>query len=195
MVITTTDDLDGLAPRDRILEVAYRLFSTRGVRDVGIDEIIERASVAKATFYRHYRSKDALVVAFLDERRERWTVQFVEAQARERGTTPDERLLAIFDIFDEWFRFPDFEGCAFINVLLEMRPEHEAGSASIDHLAQIRDIVRRFAEEAELDDADEFARDWHILMKGSIIAAMEGDADAARRAKRMGSALIERSRR
>lgn len=194
MVISTATALDTLAPRERILEVAYTLFSTRGVRDVGIDEIIQDASVAKATFYRHFPSKDELVLAFLDERRERWTLDFVEARARGRGATPEARLLAIFDIFDEWFNTPEFEGCSFINVVLEMRPSHAAGRAGIEHLAEIRDIVTRLADEAELDDPTDFAHDWHILMKGSIIAAAEGDTDAALRAKRMGAALIERHR-
>src|SRR4030088_3228618 len=114
---------------DRILETAHELFSRRGIRDVGIDEIIERAGVAKATLYRHFASKDDLVVAFLKHREQCWTVDFIEAEARRRGATPEEQLLAIFDAFDEWFRREDFEGCSFINTLLEMRPEHPAGQA------------------------------------------------------------------
>jgi hypothetical protein len=58
----------------------------------------------------------------------------------------------------------------------------------------IRSIVRQLAEEAELRDTDAFARSWHILMKGSIVAAAEGDLDAAQRAKAMGRALIDRHR-
>src|SRR3982074_2091874 len=89
---------------DRILVTAYALFSRRGIRDVGIDEIIERAGVAKATLYRHFASKDDLVVAFLGRREQRWTVEFIEAEAKRRGATPEEQLLAIFDVFGEWFR-------------------------------------------------------------------------------------------
>jgi AcrR family transcriptional regulator len=180
--------------RRRILDTSYELFSRRGVRAVGIDEVIERAGVAKATLYRHFSSKDALVLAFLDLREQRWTRDFVEAEAISRGATPEERLLAIFDVFDDWFHRDDFEACSFINVLVEVGPRHTAGGASIEHLERIRALVRRFAEEAGLRDPESFARSWHILMKGSIIAATEGDARAARRAKSMARQLIEQHR-
>jgi AcrR family transcriptional regulator len=180
--------------RQRILDAAYDLFSRRGVRAVGIDEVIERAGVAKATLYRHFPSKDELVLAFLDLREQRWTRDFVEAGALSRGSGAEERLLAIFDVFDEWFHRDDFEASVFINVLFEMGPEHPAGSASILHLERIREVVRRFAREADLRDGEAFARSWHILMQGSIVSAAEGDAEAARRAKAMARQLIESHR-
>jgi AcrR family transcriptional regulator len=181
-----------LTARERILETAYELFSRRGVRDVGVDEVIERAGVAKATLYRHFPSKADLVLAFLERREQRWTLGFVEAEARRRGNTGEERLLAIFDVFDEWFRAETFDTCSFINVLLEMGARDPLGQASIRHLDNIRTVVRRLAEEAGLRAPADFAHSWHILMKGSIIAAAEGDIDAARRAKAMARSLIER---
>src|SRR3954454_23026216 len=109
--------------RDRILDTAYDLFSTRGIRDVGVDEVISRSGVAKATLYRHFPSKDDLVLAFLERRERLWTEDMVEAEARRRGATPEQRLLAIFDVFDDWFSRPEeFDACSFINVLLEMGP-------------------------------------------------------------------------
>jgi AcrR family transcriptional regulator len=181
--------------RERILDTAYELFSRRGVRGVGVDEVIERAGVAKATLYRHFPSKDELVLAFLERRERRWTLDWVEAEARRGGSTPEEQLLAIFDAFDGWFRRDDFEACSFINVMLEMGPEHPASKASIQHLENIRSIVRRLAEEAGLRDPDSFARSWHILMKGSIVAAAEGDIDAAQRAKSMARCLLDGHRK
>ena len=105
--------------RRRILDSAYELFSRRGIRAVGVDELIDRAGVAKATFYNQFPSKDDLVLAFLQQREKLWTKDWVEAEARRRGDTPEGRLLAIFDLFDEWFQQDDFEGCSFVNVLLE----------------------------------------------------------------------------
>jgi AcrR family transcriptional regulator len=156
--------------RERILDSAYELFSRRAIRDVGVDEVVERAGVAKATLYRHFPSKDHLVIAFLERRGERWTLAWVEAEARRRGSTPEEQLLAIFDLFDEWFRRDDFEACSFINVLLEMGPTHPAGRASVRHLASIRTVVGRLAKEAGLRDPESFAHSWHLLMKGSIVS-------------------------
>ena len=182
------------AARDRILASAYELFAHRGIRAVGIDEVIRRAEVAKATLYRHFASKDELVLAFLQQREQLWTKEWVEAEARRRGNTAEEQLLAIFDLFDEWFHREDFEGCSFINVLLEMSSDHPAGRASVRHLENIRGVVAQLADEAGLRDPGEFARSWHILMKGSIVQAAEGDLDAARRAQALARLLIAEHR-
>jgi AcrR family transcriptional regulator len=180
--------------RERILGTAYELFSHRGVHDVGIDELVERAGVAKATLYKHFSSKDELVLAFLEQREQIWTYGWVEREARRRGATPKEQLLAIFDLFDEWFQRDDFEGCSFINVLLEMSAEHPAGRACVRHLENIRGVVSELAQEAGLRDPEEFALSWHILMKGSIVQAAEADVDAARRAQALARLLIEQHR-
>lgn len=116
------------------------------------------------------------------------------AATRARGTTPEAKLLAIFDVFDEWFRTEDFEGCSFINVLLEMSAEADLQRASALHLKNIRSIVALLAEDAGLRDSGSFAHSWHILMKGSIVAAAEGDVEAAQRAKSMAQLLIDQHR-
>jgi AcrR family transcriptional regulator len=193
MVMTRTS---GLVPpvsevRDRILETASELFAHRGVRDVGINEVIERAHVTKATLYHHFASKDDLVVAFLDLREEQWMRGWVQTEVRRRADTPEDELLAIFDLYDEWFHRDDYEACSFVNVLLELGAAHPAGQASIEHLANLRSIVRGLAAEAHLEDPDGFTRSWYILMKGSIVSAAEGYTDAAKRAKAMATRLIE----
>jgi AcrR family transcriptional regulator len=180
--------------RERIVDSSYELFSRRGIQAVGVDEVVENAGVAKATLYRHFPSKDDLVLAFLERREELWTHELVEAKAKSRGSTPEGQLLAIFDVFDEWFRREDFEACSFINVLLELGPQHPAGKASMRHLENIRSIVHELAEEAGLRDPASFARSWHILMKGSIVSAAEGDVEAAHRAQSIARLLIDQYR-
>jgi AcrR family transcriptional regulator len=184
----------GVSARERILDASYELFSQRGIQAVGVNEVTERAGVAMATLYRHFRSKDELVLAFLALREQRWTKDIVEAGAMRRGSNPEERLLAIFDVLDEWFHRDDFEAGSFMKVLLELGPEHPAGGASVWHLGQIRSIVRRLAEEAGLHDTDSFARSWHILMECSILVATEGDTRAAQRGKAMARLLIDQYR-
>jgi AcrR family transcriptional regulator len=180
--------------RERILATAYELFSQRGIRAVGIDEIIETAGVAKATLYRHFPSKDDLVLAFLERRDHVWTHGRVEREARARAGDPEGQLLAIFDVFDEWFRSDDFEASVFINVLFEMGPSSPTGRASIEYLQNIRGVVATMAGDAGLRDVDDFTRSWHILMQGSIVSAAEGDLDAARRAQQRGRLHIEQHR-
>lgn len=178
--------------RERILAAAYELFSRRGIRAVGTDEVIERAGVARATLYRHFATKDELVLAVLRRREELWTQGLIEEQSRQRGHTPEEQLLAIFDVMHEWFQLRDgYEGCSFINVLFELGAGHPAGQACITHIDHVRDIVRRRAVAAGLTDVEDFASSWHILMKGAIVLAAVGDLDAAQRARKMASALIE----
>ncbi len=181
----------GSVARERILTAAYDLFSRQGVRAVGVDTIIARAGVAKMTFYRHFPSKDDLVLAFLQKREQLWTHQWLEAEVTSRAVTPRERLLAIFDVFHEWFQRDDFEGCSFINILIEMfEPGHPVREASTSHLANIRVFLRALAEGAGVAQPDDFARKWHVLMKGSIVAAGEGDRLAARRARDVGRLLL-----
>jgi AcrR family transcriptional regulator len=182
-----------LSARERILDTAYDLFSRHGIRAVGVDRIIATSGVAKMSLYRHFNSKDTLVLAFLQEREKRWTMEWLHAEVSGRAEDGAGRLLAIFDVFDEWFRQADFEGCSFINVLLEFgEVDHPIRLATTEHLANIRGLVREFAEQAGVADPEAVACQWHILMKGSIVAAGEGDRKAARRARGLGELLLER---
>ena len=184
----------GSSARERILDAAYELFSQRGIQAVGVNEVIEHAGVATATLYRHFPSKEKLVLAFLDLREQRWTKDLIEAGAMRRGSNPEERLLAIFDVLDEWFHRDDFEAGSFIKVLLELGPNNPAGGASVRHLEQLRAIARHLADEAGLRDTESFAHSWHILIQGSIVVAAEGDVEAAQRGKSMARLLIEQHR-
>ncbi|BDB43279.1 MULTISPECIES: TetR/AcrR family transcriptional regulator [Mycobacterium] len=191
----TGPSVPAIPARERILGAAYELFSRRGIRAVGTDEVIERAGVAKATLYRHFATKNALVLAVLERREQLWTHGLVEEQSALRGSTAEDQLLAIFDVLHDWFQNRDgYEGCSFINVLLELGPDHPAGQASVAHIDNVRAIVRERAAAAGLRDLEDFAWSWQILMKGAIILAAVGDAQAARRAQAMASDLIERHR-
>ena len=177
--------------RERILEAAYDLFSRDGIRAVGIDAIIEQSGVARMTLYRHFGSKDALVLAFLERREQRWTRDWLQREVNRRADAPRDRLLAIFDVFDEWFQRDDFEGCSFINVLLEIAdPLSELHRASADYLAKIRAFVADLAAEAGVAEPEALAHKWHILMKGSIVAAGEGDRGAAHRAREIAALVL-----
>ena len=177
--------------RERIDQTAYELFSRRGVRAVGVDEVVARSGVAKMTLYRHYPSKNHLVLAFLRRREELWTRGWLQAEVERRGGPPGEQLLAIFEVFDKWFRRADFEGCSFINVMLEIDDQqHPVRLATVAHLATIRVFLGQLTAAAGVADPDDLARQWHVLMKGSIVAAGEGDTEAALRARRIGQLLL-----
>ncbi|NEN05828.1 TetR/AcrR family transcriptional regulator [Diaminobutyricibacter tongyongensis] len=179
---------------ERILSAAYELFTRHSVHELTLAHVQEAADVTEAELAQEFGSVDALAEECLKRRERDWTIGIVRAGARARAEHPEGRLLAIFDVFDEWFHRDDYEACTFINVLLEMGRDHSLGRASMEHLAYIRSLVADLAREAGLRDPEEFAFSWHILMKGAIINAVEGDDKAALRAQAMGRDLIRRHR-
>ena len=178
-------------PRERLIGAAYELFSRDGVSQVGIDTILSKSGCAKASLYTNFKTKVELAIAFLDRREAVWTRGWLESEIKRRATSPEARLLAIFDVFDGWFHKKSFEGCSFINVLLESKTDSPIRRAAAIHLAKIRAIVRGLAEEAKLQEPEKFAQAWHMLMKGSIVSAGEGNRNAARDAKRAAQLVLK----
>ena len=186
---------DAPSARERLIETSYELFTRRGIGDVGVDEVIEKAGVAKATLYRHFPSKEDLVLAFLDRRAQLWTGEVIESQPRGRADSPEGQLLALFDVLDDWFhQRSDYEACSFVKVLFEMGAGGRIGQACLAHLDKIRDILRERADEAGLRDPKGLSWSLNILVKGSIVCAAEGDREAARRAKPIAAWLIDQHR-
>ena len=178
-------------PRERLLIAAYELFSKDGVSQVGIDTLLAKSGCAKASLYSNFKTKVDLAIAFLDRREAIWTRGWLESEIKRRARTPEGRLLAIFDVFDGWFHKKSFEGCSFINVLLESKVDSPIRQAAAIHLAKIRAIVGGMAEGANLREPEKFAQAWHMLMKGSIVSAGEGNLNAARDAKRAARLVLK----
>jgi AcrR family transcriptional regulator len=181
---------DGVGARERLIETAYDLFAAQGIGRVGIDTILAQSGCAKASLYNNFKSKVDLAVAFLDRRETLWTRNWLEAEVKRRAADPEARLLAVFDVFDGWFRKKDFEGCSFINVLLESEVQSPIRLAAATHLSKIRAIIRNLAQDSGLRETEKFAQAWHMLMKGSIVSACEGNRNAAREAKRAAQLIL-----
>jgi AcrR family transcriptional regulator len=183
---------DGRSARDRILDTAYRLFSWHGTRAVGVDRIAREAGVTKMTLYRHFPSKDDLIIAVLHLRERRWTHEWLGGEMARLGTTPRERLLAVFDAFDEWFRGEEFEGCTFIAALVEHHGvQGSLYEASVRHLRAINAVLRHEAEQAGVRDPAEAAARLQMLMMGSIVSAVAGDLTAARTARGLAEIVLD----
>lgn len=177
--------------RERLSRAAYELFSREGVKSVGVNAVIARAGTAKMTLYRNFPSKNDLILEFLRRREQLWTREWLETESRRRGENQRDQLLAIFDVFAEWFSRPDFEGCSFLTTMIEVTDrDHPVHQAAVVHLANIRGYIEELAAGIGIGDVDSFARKWHILMKGSIMAAHEGDEAAATRARELGELLL-----
>lgn len=182
--------------RERLLTAAYELFTRSGVRAVGVDTITATAEVAKMTLYRNFNSKSDLALAYLDLREERWVQGWLQAETQARAALPAQQLLEMFDIFTEWFERDDFEGCPFIRSLLEFDDRGDrVRQGCVEHLARIRAYLCELATEAGAAEPERFAAQWQMLLNGAIVAAHEGDLDAAVKARELGTLLLERDAR
>ncbi len=176
--------------RERLLDAAAELFYKRGVNAVGIDEIIERAGVAKMSLYNHFDSKDALVVEYLRRRHEMWMAWFrgrVEAARSPRG-----RVLAVFDALREWFEEKTFRGCAFLNTSAELCDrKHPARAICTRHVDDVREYLRTLAEDAGLAQPSAVADRLLVLVHGAILGALvAGTSEPARWAREAAESVI-----
>lgn len=171
--------------RDRILFTAAGLFYREGVRAVGIDRIIAEAETAKATFYRHFKAKDDLVLAYLYLRHDQWLQWFVDRL----GQACDARGLSferVADVLGEWFGEADFRGCAFINVLSEGVPTGEILSVVQSHKADLQDALEDLARRMSHPRAGQAAEEALIVVEGAIVRAqMTRDESVAAVAARL----------
>jgi AcrR family transcriptional regulator len=186
----------GVGARERILDAAYALFAWHGIHAVGVDRIIAEAGVAKATLYHHFASKQELVLAFLDLREERWTHAWLAREVERRAATPQQCLLTVFDVLDGWFRRPDFEGCSFINTLLEIRERDDprVHRETVRHLGVVRAMLETYAEQAGVRNAENVSSQLQMLMMGAIVAAGRGERGAARGARAVAELVLDSSR-
>lgn len=179
--------------RDRLVVAAVELFYRQGFQAVGIDQVIAKAGVTKTTFYKHFESKDELMVAAV-QRRDEWESQaWARAVMKKAGDDPVAQLLGMFDVMDMWFNDPDFRGCLFINTAVEFPnphdPVHEAAAV---HKRKARDQFRDLARAAGMTEADAFADEYTLLFEGALILRQaHGRNDAARLARAAVARLIE----
>ena len=179
------------ANRQKILDAAYALFKAQGANTIGVNAISARAGVTKMTLYHHFRSKEALVLAFLDLRAERWTVGWLKAEVAKRSKNPRDGLLVIFDLYHEWFQTRDFEGCPFLRVLCEMPRNSAIHKAAAGKLDEICAFVVQLARKAKLPNSTALGRTWMVLMEGAIMSAHGGHRDAALDAKQAALLLLK----
>jgi AcrR family transcriptional regulator len=180
--------------RERILDVAEKLFYGEGIRAVGIDRIIADSGIAKMTFYNHFKSKDELVTAYVQRRGQRWRDWFEQA-IEHYARSKDERPLAIFDALEERFTYPDYRGCAFINTIIELaNHEHMASQSASDHKQSVQQFVRQILEEAHYRNSDLLSQQFMLLMDGATVVALrEGTPTAAQVARQIAVQLLAAS--
>ncbi len=180
--------------RERILESAFALFYARGIRAVGVDLIIAQSGVAKATFYKHFPSKDDLVVAYLDKVDAVWSGQLKDA-AEAAGPDPADQLVGMFDALSNACRREGYRGCAFINAAAESQPGTAVHDRTVAHKTAVLGWVRGLAERAGARDPGALARSLTLLLDGGLASgSLDAGPEAPAVAQASARALVDASR-
>jgi AcrR family transcriptional regulator len=177
------------SPRERLLDAAAELFYAEGVQSVGIDRVIARAGVAKASLYSTFGSKEELVCAYLNARHEQTLARLRAAPAGIED--PVERVLAVFDAQAELFRAPDFHGCAFTAAAAEAPSGSRIDAAAESYRHDIRALFAELAAAAGAPDPALLASQLQLIYDGGGLAAnMDRNPDIAAPARAAASALV-----
>lgn len=179
------------AVREHLLDIAIEVFNRHGYHGAGVDLLIAEAGVAKTTLYRHFQSKEDLIVAALhrhDEQGRDAMRAFVEKHARD----PEERLLATFDFIESWFRNPNFNGCPFISAACEhSEPSGPVFQAAALHKRLVLAYLEELCHAAGLVEAKQMAATMNLLHEGATaVAQVTRSPEPARSAKAVAASIL-----
>jgi AcrR family transcriptional regulator len=179
------------SPRERLLDAANELFYAEGVQSVGIDRVIERAGVAKASLYSTFGSKEELVRAYLEGRHE-MVLGRLRAAVATAGEDPVQRILAVFDSQAQLYRRPTFNGCAFAMASAEAPAGGRIDLATDSFRADVRGLFAELAAQAGAPDAELLASQLQMIYDGaSLSVRMDHDPGVAVAQRAAAAALVQ----
>jgi len=159
-----------VAPRDKVFHTASRLFYQNGYRAIGVDTLAAESGIGKMTLYRHYPSKDDLIVAYLKDSDELFWRNF--EQITKDASTAREKLLAFFQSLQEYVKTPACYGCPFLNIATEYPdPDYPGHQVALEHKQTVRARFRQLAQEAGAKNPDVIANQLVLLMDGAYMAS------------------------
>lgn len=178
--------------RDLLLDTAFRLFYESGYRAVGIDTILAEAGVAKMTLYNHFKSKDDLIVAALN-RRASEIEEARETLLSQAGPAPLDKLTALFDGYDAWFRSGHFNGCAFIRAVAEYPDQDSKVNQAVRRQKQVLlDLLDQISKNLDTPDPAALTQQIFLLIEGAIVRSHTfNDPTAAQPAKAAALSLAQ----
>lgn len=178
--------------RDELVQKALKTFYRNGFNATGMDMLVAETGISKTSMYKHFRTKEDLILAVLrlrDEYFRNWLYRRME----ELAESPREQLVAMFDALEEWFSEPGYRGCMFIKASSEFQEaSHPIHKQSADHKRMLEDHVTELARLAGLNAPEVVARQLLLLKEGAIVTAHLGYTDnPAQDAKAAALRLIE----
>jgi len=181
--------------REKLLQSAIKLFMKNGFHAVTVDAISEEAGITKRTLYHHFKSKKELILAALRYRDERFRNDFMRV-VEERTEDPQDRLLVVFDVLEEWFREEDFFGCLFVTALGEYPDE---GTTIRSFCQEAKGLTQKYithlTEKAGFENAQQLSSQIVLLIEGAITMAQVNNSPlCAVQAKQAAKILLENSK-
>ncbi len=180
--------------RERLIGAADDLFYRDGFHAVGLDRLLDEVGVTKTTFYNHFESKDALILAVLNDRDRWWREEFMKMLRKRGGDEPRGQIAAIVDVLQDLFASNQFNGCIFVNVSAEFPLPHDPGhKAASEHKGLMEMILRDLALRAGATDAVAMSEQLAMLMEGAFVThQVTRNPRAADIARHTAALLIER---
>ena len=155
--------------QQHILDTASALFYSQGIKATGVDAIVKSAGTTKMSLYKYFPSKDDLVLAHLQKSRETMLNRISEG-IEDEATSPREKLLAVFDVFERLLGHPEFRGCPFINAVAEFAAENNpVQQASTEFYFAFRNLLADLARQDGIANADRLAEQLVLLIAGAIV--------------------------
>ena len=178
--------------RERLLAAADELFYEEGVNLVGIDRVIERAGVAKASLYDCFGSKEELIRSYLQQRHEARQLRLGERMAG--CATPTEKILAVFDLMADVAANPDFRGCAFARASAEARPGSSVKAMCDESRAWNLALFAELAKQAGAADPGRVAQELRLIYDGALLSAhVDASNTAVATARAMAEMVLEQA--
>jgi AcrR family transcriptional regulator len=156
--------------RQRLMDAAFERFYRDGFRNVGLDQVLADVGISKTAFYKHFESKEDLMVAALADHNRSFQEEFRNQIRACGGIEPRQQLLALFDVVENALESPGFHGCVFVNVSIEFPCPHEpAHLEAVRSKEAVEEIIRDLAAQAGAGDPQGLAEELCLLMEGAYV--------------------------
>lgn len=178
--------------RQRLMQAAFTRFYRDGFRNVGIDQILADVGISKTAFYKHFQSKEDLIVAALEDHQRRIERDFLHLIRERGGDSPAAQLRALFDAVENILDSEQFHGCVFVNVSIEFPLPHEpAHLVAAQAKAAFERMVCQIAREAGAADPQALAQELAMIMEGAYVTRhVTGNPQTIQIARRLGERAI-----
>ncbi len=178
--------------KEKILKTATDLFQTRGINSTGVDTIVAVAGTTKMTLYKHFRTKEGLIMEVLKQSQQDFQT-WLDDKLSVNSKKPDDKIKQLFDFIEEWITSPDFLGIGFLKASAEFpNEENPIHQLSSKQSREFRQYISQLAKEADIKDANGLALQLSLLFEGAVQAEqMKRGSGAIKQAKKAAKLLID----